>query len=153
MQKLAEKTYRTQDLLEQTLTNLGLEMLYFPGRGDTTAILVDYKGEHFAFEVDNEHLFLKIIVIKKYRIPMSNLDLYADVRKVMNYINRYELYTYYYVNDDEHKRFDINVKVDIPFTYGILDNPEDYLRIILDAFFIVDDKFQDEMKKLGYRYA
>lgn len=134
---------KTRNLLLNTLRKIGCQ----PNIDEDNKIHFQYQGEVFGIDAENGRAIIIIWDTWWAHFPLNDPDI-NNLKAAINYINIDNSVVTLYSINEENERLGIHSKHTLLFIPEI-QNIDEYLRAILDNFFVVHQSLKDKFDALN----
>lgn len=138
-----EEDNQTRNLLIKTLEDIGCQ----PEIDNDNSIIFKYQGEAFKVNASNDSHIILIYDIAWGQLSLNdpNAELF---KQAVNKANEYTPIINLYTIDQEQELITVHCRMALYFSRSI-ERHHDYLKSILDAFFLAHQCVKDELSKLS----
>lgn len=140
---MSEEDNQTRNLLIKTLEDIGCQ----PEIDNDNSIIFKYQGEEFKIDASNDNSIIWIYNVAWTGIETNDID--ADfLKQAINKANENSAITNLYTINEEKGFIAAHCQIMIYFAYNI-PNYKEYLKSILDGFFMAHQQVRFEFAKLS----
>lgn len=142
-----EEDNQTRNLLIKTLEDIGSQ----PGTNEDDSIVFKYQGEAFRVEArnDSDIIWIYDIAWGQGILNDPNAEL---LKQAINKANEYTTVTNLYTIDQKRGAIIVHCRMALYFSRSI-ERHHDYLKSILDEFFLAHQHVKEELSKLSNEHG